>query len=77
MKFELNKIIPCFHSTLITSFTAATILHARHLTETSAYNGIIPEDIIEEMAHNMIGRFDLLKKFGDLSRQSVTGILHP
>ena len=71
MKFDLNKIIPCFHSTLITSITAATILHARHLTETSAYNGIIPDDIIEEMAHEMIGRYDLSKQFGDLSRRSV------
>jgi hypothetical protein len=69
MKFDINKVLPCFHYTLITSFTAASILHARHHIESSAYDGVIPDDVIEEMVCNLIERYDLSNLWTVLSRK--------
>jgi hypothetical protein len=67
MKFDLTQIMLHFHSMLITTITAVSIALSRirqECIETSACNGVIPDDIIEEMVRDKIEQYNLSKVLG-------------
>ena len=67
MKFDLTQIMLNFHSTLITTITTVSSALSRIRQECigmSACNGVIPDDIIEEMVHDKIEQYNLSKVLG-------------
>ena len=67
MKFDLTQIMLHFLSMLITTITAVSIALSRirqECIETSACNGVIPDDIIEEMVRDKIEQYNLSKVLG-------------
>ena len=65
IRFDLTKILPHFHSTLLTTTVYAvsySILHQEHVE--SEHDNIVPDDVIEEMVREKIEKYNLTKVLG-------------